>query len=209
MAGPLMSGNVAVGRNLQNRRRVRPLGRRLTGLLAVAGVLVLAACQQGATHTPPPGARQTNLHCGSGDAAEVNDSLGWAFCFPSTWRALGGPKTQRTDAPKGVDTVYDITDFATGPTNGLFGVFIISTDDRAGATSLQDWIDKNIGTGLHLQPAQWGNAAEALQEVGGAHPRWFALTPHHVVILELHSGEGNLDLNAAFAPRLDTWRFTY
>jgi hypothetical protein len=178
--------------------------------LALATALIsVAACQQSPTHTGPPASHGLSLHCAKGDAAETNDPLGWGFCFPSTWRTLGGPKTQKTDAPKGVDTVYDITDFAPGPNNGLFGVIIISTDERGSASSLQDWIDQNVQKGLNLQPAQWGNATEALQEVGGQHPRWFALTAHHVVILELHSGQGNLDLNAAMAPRLNTWKFTY
>ena len=178
------------------------------GLAAVLAAAALVACQQ-TPHTAPPAPPRTTLKCAKGDAAEVNDPLGWAFCFPSTWRALGGPHTQKTEAPKGVDTVYDITDFATGPTNGLFGVFIISTDERGTAANLQDWINQNVGSGLHLQPADWGDAIEAMQEVGGTHPRWFALTAHHVVILELHSGQGNLDLTAAMSPRLSTWKFTY
>lgn len=174
------------------------------------GVLVaLAGCQPGSAHTPPPTSQPPVIRCVKGDAAEVNQPLGWAFCVPATWRALGGPKTQKTDVPSGVDTVYDITDFASGANNGLFGVMIISTDDRGSAATLQDWIAKNVGSGLTLQTVEWGNAQAALQEVGGAHPRWFALTPHHVVILELHSGQGNLDLNAAMAPRLPTWKFTY
>lgn len=197
------------GRNRQNRRRVRvPLGRR-AALAALGALLALSACQQSASHTPPPGSPTGSVHCATGDSAEVNEPLGWGFCVPATWRALGGPKTQRTDAPKGVDTVYDITDFAPGANNGLFGVMIISTDDRGSAADLKDWISQNIGGGLQLQTVQWGNAVEAYQEVGGQHPRWFALTPHHVVILELHSGVGNLDLSAAMAPRLGTWRFTY
>ena len=178
-------------------------------MLVLGALLALAACQPGSPHTPPPATRGLILHCAKGDSAEVNDPLGWGFCVPSTWRALGGPKTQKTDAPKGVDTVYDITEFAPGAHNGLFGVIIISTDDRGPAAGLQDWIDQNIGKGLNLRPVRWGNSAEALKEVGGQHPRWFALTPHHVVILELHSGEGNLDLSAAMTPRLGTWRFTY
>jgi hypothetical protein len=180
-----------------------------TLLLALAAVVAVAACQQTGGHTPPPTSSAQTVHCAKGDSGEINDQLGWGFCVPSTWRALGGPKTQHTDVPKGVDTVYDITDFAPGATNGLFGVIIISTDERGSATNLQDWITQNVGPGLHLQPVDWGNAISALQEVGGQHPRWFALTPHHVVILELHSGQGNLDLNAAMAPRLGTWRFTY
>ncbi len=181
---------------------------RAAGLLLAASVLALAACQQTPARTPPPTNQALDLHCAKGDAAEVEEQFGWGFCFPETWRALGGMHTQNTDQPKGVDAVFDITDYAEGPTNGLFGDMIISTDERGSAASLQDWINANIGQGLQLQPIQWGNAVEALQEVGGENRR-FALTPHHVVILELKSGQGNLDLEGAMAPRLPTWRFTY
>jgi hypothetical protein len=36
-----------------------------------------------------------------------------------------------------------------------------------------------------------------------------ALTPTQVVVLELHSGVGNLDLETAMASRLNSWKFYY
>jgi hypothetical protein len=36
-----------------------------------------------------------------------------------------------------------------------------------------------------------------------------ALTPHHVVILELRSGLDLLDLETPMAARLSTWKFAY
>jgi hypothetical protein len=39
--------------------------------------------------------------------------------------------------------------------------------------------------------------------------RRIALTPNQVVILELRSGFGLLDLEAALSTRLGTWKFLY
>ena len=39
--------------------------------------------------------------------------------------------------------------------------------------------------------------------------RRIALTPNQVVILELRSGFGLLDLESAMATRLGTWKFLY
>jgi hypothetical protein len=36
-----------------------------------------------------------------------------------------------------------------------------------------------------------------------------ALTPHHVVILEMRSGLDLLDLETPMAARLSTWKFVY
>ena len=203
-----MSGNVAGPRRRQNRARVkRP--RSSSRLLPLAAALLLAAaCQPGSPKTPPPTQGGLNLHCARGDTGEADIQLGWGFCFPATWHALGGERTQKTDVPKGIDAIFDITDYASGPTNGLFGVMYVSTDDRGSAASLAGWIDANVGTGLQLQSIKWGNAAQALREVGGQGRR-FALTPHHVVILYFHSGPGNLDLESAMSARLSTWKFTY
>jgi len=35
------------------------------------------------------------------------------------------------------------------------------------------------------------------------------LTAHHVVILDLHSGQGHLDLESQMSSRLNTWKFMY
>ena len=175
------------------------------GALLFALVL-LAGCQAGAPQaaaTPTP-ARQSS--CAQGDQALEEPVLGWSFCYPATW--VSHERDQSTDSPKGVDATFDITDTAKGANNGLFGYMIISTDDRAGATDLQSWVAKNIGADVKLQPISWGNALEAAQETGGDGRR-FALTQHQVVTLELRSGQGNLDLEAAMSARLGTWKFTY
>ena len=50
----------------------------------------------------------------------------------------------------------------------------------------------------------WGNAVEAGQLADG---RRVALTQHHVVILDLHSGL--LDLETEMSSRLSTWKFSF
>ncbi|HEX6488060.1 MAG TPA: hypothetical protein VF137_04175 [Candidatus Dormibacteraeota bacterium] len=181
--------------------------KTLIAVTLAAGALLATSCQPATPTGHPTQSVGLNLHCAPGDSGEYDQQLGWAFCFPATWRALNGERTQKTT--QGVDAVFDITDYATGPTNGFFGVFIISSDTRGSAANLQDWINTNIGTSLQLQPIQWGNAIEAYSEEGGPLPRYLALTPHMVVILELHSGPGNLDLKTAMTARFSTWKFTY
>ena len=39
--------------------------------------------------------------------------------------------------------------------------------------------------------------------------RRIALTPHQVVILDLRSGQGLLNLEAEMSKRLSTWKFAY
>jgi len=39
--------------------------------------------------------------------------------------------------------------------------------------------------------------------------RRIALTPHNVVILDLRSGQGLLNLEAEMSKRLGTWKFVY
>ena len=172
----------------------------------LSALLALVACQTGTPapeSTPKPSALA--VHCATGDQALQEPILGWAFCYPATWEAL--ERQQSTTAPSGVDAVFDVTETAPGAVNGLFGVMIVSTDDRAGAAGLSDWVAAHVGAGIQLQPITWGNALEAGQDVTG-HKR-YALTPHQVVILELRSGPGNLDLESAMSARLDTWKFVY
>jgi len=101
---------------------------------------------------------------------------------------------------------------------------IISTYERGGSSSVAAWVQANLTpvqltptskpsptsqpspTPLTLQPIQWGNATEAAIMPDG---RRIALTPHHVVILDMHSGQGHLDLEASMSTRLSTWKFTY
>jgi hypothetical protein len=55
-----------------------------------------------------------------------------------------------------------------------------------------------------LEPIAWGNALQAARLPDG---RRIALTPNHVVILDLHTGL--LDLESPMSARLDTWIFAF
>jgi hypothetical protein len=96
---------------------------------------------------------------------------------------------------------------------------IISTYERGGVPSLAAWQQKYFPTVLAGQTISWGNAIEATRLPDG---RRMALTPNHVVILELRSGQGSicidqqgaptpcyLDLDAQMSPRLSSWKFTF
>ncbi len=72
-------------------------------------------------------------------------------------------------------------------------------------------------TPITLQPIHWGNSVEAAVLADG---RRIALTQHHVVIMDVRSGQGSgcvtvngtpcyLDLDAQMAARLGTWKFVY
>jgi hypothetical protein len=82
---------------------------------------------------------------------------------------------------------------------------IVYTYQRGDASSLSGWMQG------HLNPLpspgdtiSWGNSVEAMRLADG---RRIALTKSHVVVLELRSGAGNLDLEGAMSTRLDTWKF--
>jgi hypothetical protein len=103
---------------------------------------------------------------------------------------------------------------------------IISTYERGSSTSLASWIQTNLNPQptpspsasptsqpspspsppATLQSIQWGNATEAAVMADG---KRIALTPHHVVILELRSGLDLLDLETPMSARLSTWKFDY
>ena len=107
---------------------------------------------------------------------------------------------------------------------------IISTYERGDSPSLASWIQTNLNPKptpsaspsasasatpspiqsptppTVLQPIQWGNASDAAVMADG---KRIALTPHHVVILELRSGLDLLDLETPMSARLGTWKFAY
>ena len=103
---------------------------------------------------------------------------------------------------------------------------IISTYERGNSTSLASWIQTNLNPQptpspsasptsqpspspsppATLQSIQWGNATAAAVMADG---KRIALTPHHVVILELRSGLDLLDLETPMSARLSTWKFDY
>jgi hypothetical protein len=113
---------------------------------------------------------------------------------------------------------------------GRFAFMIISTYERGDSPSLASWIQINLNAQptpsassspsasptsqasasptppAVLQPIQWGNATEAATMADG---KRIALTPHHVVILELRSGLDLLDLETPMSARLNTWKFAY
>ena len=188
-------------------------------LLAV----VLAACQFGppTTHpVPSVGEIGADLKCPSRDHGYADIQAGWEFCYPGTWKY--DLRSQPSTAPPGLDIVFDITDVpcvapsaAPGqptprpicsPNAGLFAVMVISTYERGSASSLSAWLESNQNPVPTFSPISWGNAAEAGKLSDG---RRIALTPHHVVILDLRSGTGLLDLETPTSSLLGTWKFTF
>ena len=116
------------------------------------------------------------------------------------------------------------------PDVGRFAFMIISTYERGDSPTIASWIQTNLNPQptptaspsaaasaepspspsptppAPLQAIQWGNATEAAVMVDG---KRIALTPHHVVILELRSGLDLLDLETPMSARLSTWKFAY
>ena len=81
---------------------------------------------------------------------------------------------------------------------------IISTYERGSTPDLQSWVATNLKPGLDLTAISWGNSVQAAQLTDG---RRVAMTPHHIVILDLHSGL--LDLETEMSARLSTWKFSF
>lgn len=192
----------------------------LTRSLPLLLTIILAACQQGTNSHPVPSVSQigSELKCASGDHAFEDFEAGWGFCYPGTWRYI--ERSQASTSPPGLDLTFDITDIpcasppagSTGrpscsPNAGLFAFMIISTYENGGVTSLAGWAKTNMGpTPPALQAISWGDAVEAARLPDG---RRIALTAHRVVILDLHTGEGHLDLETQMSARLNTWKFIY
>ena len=210
--------------------------QRLTiALLALA----FTACQPGTNAHPVPSVAQigSDLHCTGGDHGFSDLQVGWGFCYPGTWRYT--ERAQASATPPGLDLTFDVTDIPCAsppagstqsvrpicsPGAGLFAFMIISTYERGDSPNLANWLQSNLTpvqpspsstpsptpqpspTPITLQPIRWGNATEAAVMPDG---RRIALTPHHVVILDMHSGQGHLDLEASMSTRLGTWKFTY
>jgi hypothetical protein len=191
-------------------------------LLAAAFlVLALAACQVGSSPRAVPSVPQigSGLKCSAGDHPYGDQQTGWAFCYPDTWRYT--EKSQATESPSGVDLTFDITCLtdckppcptpSSGqpaapctPENGLFGFMIISTYDRGSSSDLASWLSANLPHAATGDTIAWGNSLEAVQLTDG---RRVALTPHYVVILDLHPSP--LDLEGEMSSRLGTWKFSY
>jgi hypothetical protein len=184
--------------------------------------MLLAACQVGNTDRPVPSVSQigSDIKCPAGDHAFEDAQAGWGFCYPGTWKY--NERANQSSSPPGLDLTFDITDVpCASPTPvagqasprpicsagaGLFAFMIISTYEKGNATGLADWVASNLPSKLTLVPIQWGDAVEAGRLSDG---RRIALTPHHVVILDLRAGFGNLDLEAQMSARLNTWQFLF
>jgi hypothetical protein len=201
-----------------------PLPSPVKKLAAVAALIALAGCQSGPNPRPVPSVAQigSNLKCSTGDDGLSDFQAGWGFCHPGAWKYI--EKSQGSQSPPGLELTFDITyspavrqpcpsPLASGgssprppssPCAGDFAFMIISTYERGASSSLAGWVKANLPGSPEGQTISWGNAAEAVKLTDG---RRLALTPHHVVILELHSGL--LDLESAMSTRLDTWKFTY
>ena len=186
----------------------------------VAFLFVLAGCQPGPNTRPVPSVAQigSNLKCASGDHGFEDVQAGWGFCYPGTWRYQEKAQSSQSPAPAELDLTFNITDVGSS-NSGLFAYMIISTYDRGSSPSLAAWEQANLPSVPDAQSISWANAAEAAKLSDG---RRIALTPHHVVILDLHSGQitgcitsagaptpCHLDLEAQMSTRLDTWKFTF
>jgi hypothetical protein len=203
-----------------------PLPSPVKTLATAALFLVLAGCQPGPQTRPVPSVAQigSNLKCASGDHGFDDPQAGWGFCYPGGWKYE--ERSQPSASPPGLDLAFDIT-FAPAvrvpcpnptasaaaaasplpspsPCSGDFAFMIISTYELGTSTDLASWIAANLKPESNLDSIAWGNAVQAARLADG---RRIALTPHHIVILDLHSGL--LDLESAMSARLDTWKFSY
>jgi hypothetical protein len=175
-------------------------------LIVVA--MLMAACGGFATPSPQPtvGTVGATIRCSADDHAIDDQQLGWGFCYPASWKFR--ERSQQLDAPPGVDTTFDIIDAARqGPQAGQFGFMVVGTYERGDAKTLQDWLQANLDAAAQPEPISWGNAKEAARvAVNG---RRYALTPHHVVSLEVRGATADLDLEGLMAQRLPTWKFSF
>jgi len=192
-----------------------PIPRKI--LAAALALLAFAGCQQASGQRPVPSVPQigADLKCSSGDHGYEDPQAGWGFCYPGNWRYT--ERAQSKQSPAGLDLTFDITyappsaapceasrPAGSSPCSGDFAFMIVSTYERGSASDLAGWVSDNLKTTAQLQSIGWGNAQEAARFQDG---RRIALTPHHVVILDLHSGL--LDLETEMAPRLQTWKFSF
>jgi hypothetical protein len=195
---------------------------RVLAVIAVA--LALAGCQTGSGGHPVPSVAQigADLNCSQGDHAFEDQQAGWGFCYPESWRYL--ERSQAIDSPPGLDLTFDITYVpavkgpcltptaqptgspspAASPCAGDFANMIISTYERGSSADLSSWLHANLAKVTTSDSITWGNATEAVKLTDG---RRVALTPHHVVVMDLHVGL--LNLETEMSARLSTWKFSF
>jgi hypothetical protein len=196
-----------------------PLPRKI--LAAVLAFVALAGCQSGPNARPVPSVAQigSELKCLNGDHGFSDNQAGWGFCYPGTWQYRIRAQGSQSPAPRELDLTFDIVDVPcssppAGATArpvcssgaGLFAFMIVSTYERGNLSNLAAWEQARLPKMPAGTAIRWGNAVEAAKLADG---RRIALTPTQVVILDLHSIPGNLDLEAAMSTRLDTWKFIY
>jgi hypothetical protein len=180
-----------------------PIKTPVAKLAATVTLLVLAGCQPVSGTRPVPSVAQigSELKCAAGDHAYEDFQAGWGFCYPGTWQYNERSQSSQSPDPVELDLTFDITD-----RSGLFAFMIVSTFNRDGAPDLASWEQQNLKpVPAGAETISWGNATEAAKLADG---RRIALTPTHVVILELHSGHDLLDLETQMSTRLNTWKFT-
>ncbi len=175
---------------------------------ALLALLALAACEASAPQSapPPPAPAGQKLACANGDHGLFEAQLGWGFCYPPNWRFR--ERVQTSTFPIGVDTTFDITDGSSKqPTSGQFAFLIVGTYELGTATSLTEWLAANGVPDAQVETIRWGNAGEAVKLTNSS--LRYALTKHHVVLLDPRQGAENLDLEGELAKRLGTWQFDY
>lgn len=224
--GQATFGFVRHNARVEARTRSRTINRLMTippispvkTLAALVALVALAGCQPGPNPRPVPSVAQigSELKCANGDHGFEDLQAGWGFCYPGTWKYQ--ERSQGSQSPSGLDLTFDITDVpcaspATASARpvcstdaGLFAFMIISTYERGTASNLLAWEQANLPVVPAGESISWANSLEAARLADG---RRIALTPHHVVILDLHSGQGHLDLETQMSSRLDTWKFTF
>jgi hypothetical protein len=191
-------------------------------MLAALAMVALAGCQPNSAH-PVPSVSQigADIKCAAGDHPFADPQAGWGFCYPGSWRYF--ERSQSSQSPPGLDLTFDVTFAPPTPVpcvspspveagatpraaacSGQFAFMIISTYDRGSSNDLASWVVANLKPAQVLAPISWGNAVEAGQLPDG---RRIALTQHHIVILDLHSGL--LDLETEMSARLNTWKFSF
>ena len=200
---------------------MRAVHPKLQALIWAAALAAVCACDGGAgERVPHPSVStvQTGIRCDSGDHGYNDAQLGWAFCYPGTWRF--SQRFQQSDKPPGTDATFDIVNEppcaapspagarpSCPPEEGLFGFMIVGTYQRGGSPTLDDWLKAEVPRDAAADPIEWGNALEAMHVKGTT--RRYAMTQHQVVLLDLRSGAGNLDLDLAMSKRLSSWKFSF
>lgn len=194
--------------------------KRLTLVLLL--LFVLDACTRGPVSHPAPSVPQigSDLNCPSPDHGFEDGQAGWGFCYPANWQYLERAGNGTDSSPTHLDLLLYFTKVMCGtstpdptapkpvcsPGTGSFGLVVVSTYDSGGATDLTTWMQANLKPVPTGQSIQWANATQAIQLSDG---RRIALTPHHVVLLDLRANKDGLDLEFQLSTRLSSWKFLY